>query len=127
LSAYADFAMARADAEKMAKVSGLPFSMEGRIFEKKRGLIYPDNYEDSVFAGEYVARRNNETEWRGKITEYLSVERSDGYKGFREGYYIVVAGIYTSQEEANKQLARFKKQAPTGYAKKTGIYMGCMH
>ena len=129
LSAYPGFAEAKADAEKIAKAGAIPFSMEGRVFDKKRGLIYPDNFEVQVFAGVYVARREHETMLTNsdKLTEYLSIERSDGYEGFRKGYYIVVAGIYSLEADANRQTARFKKSAPTAYAKKTRIYMGCMN
>lgn len=127
LSAYSDFASAKADAEKLAKNGKIPFSMDGRIYDKKRGLIYPGNSPDEPFAGSYVARRYNETEIGGKDREYLSVERSDGYAGFKPGFYIVVAGIYANQAAAAKQVARFKGLAPSAYSKKTRIYMGCLH
>lgn len=127
LTATKTFDEARADAKTMARESGLPFSMEGRVFDRKRGLIYPDTYEDEVFAGGYAARRYNEAFLNEKETEYLSIERSDGYEGFRPGYYIVVAGVYDSSKKAAAQAERFKKWAPTAYAKKTKIYMGCLH
>lgn len=129
LSVYPAFADARADAEKIAKAAHLPFSMEGRVFDKKRGLIYPDNFDDEVFRGQYVARREHTTVLKGSEDEreYLSVERSDGYDGFKKGYYIVVAGIHTSPSAAIAQAKKFTPWAPTAYAKKTRIYMGCMH
>ncbi|MFZ4682422.1 MAG: hypothetical protein ACOYMS_07965 [Terrimicrobiaceae bacterium] len=127
LSVYDSFSAAKADAEKIAAKSDVPFSMEGRVFDKKRGLIYPDNFDDEVFAGQYVSRRYNETAIKDRDTEYLSVERSDGYDGFKPGYYIVVAGIYESAKDAQAQVKRFTAWAPTAYAKKTKIYMGCMH
>jgi len=128
LSVYPGFAEARADAEKISKAGGVPFSMEGRVFDKKRGLIYPDNLDDPAFAGSYVARRDNLTNTlKGDPDGYLSVERSDGYDGFKAGYYIVVAGVYGSPAKAQKQADRFKKWAPTAYVKKSKIYMGCLH
>ncbi len=127
LSAYPDYADALKDIQKITKESGMPFSMQGLVYDKKRGLIYPDDYEFEAFAGGYVPRSRNEAEINEKITEYLSIERSDGYDGFRKGYYIVVAGIYESAEDAKKQSDRFKKWAPTAYSKRTNIYMGCMH
>ena len=128
LSVYSGFAEARADAEKISKAGGVPFSMEGRVFDKKRGLIYPDNLDDPAFAGSYVARRDNLTNTlKGDPDGYLSVERSDGYDGFKAGYYIVVAGVYGSPAKAQKQADRFKKWAPTAYVKKSKIYMGCLH
>ncbi len=127
LSAQESFNDAKAEAEKLAAKARMPFSMEGRVFDKEKGLIYPKNFEDEVLAGEYVARRYNEADIRGKSVPYLSVERSDGYEGFKPGYYVVVAGVYETAREAEAQVQRFSSLAPTGYAKKTKIYMGCMH
>jgi len=129
LSAYPKYADAHRDAKKIAAASGTPYSSEGRVYVNNRGLIYPDNYTDDVFAGNYVARRYNTTVLPNQTneTEFLSVERSDGYPGFRPGYYIVVAGIYDSADPARKQAAKYKAWAPTGYAKKTKIFMGCLH
>lgn len=129
LSVYPKFSEAFDDAKKISKASGVAFSMEGRVFDKKRGLIYPDNFDDEVFRGQYVARREHVTVLPGENSEreYLSVERSDGYDGFKKGYYIVVAGIHSSPAAAQTQVKKFTAWAPTAYAKKTRIYMGCMH
>ena len=129
LSVYKSFPEAREDAEKIGKAAKLPFSMEGRVFDKKRGLIYPDNFDDEVFRGQYVARRYHQTVLKGsdRDREYLSVERSDGYDGFKKGYYIVVAGVHDNSAAATAQTKRFTAWAPTAYPKKTRIYMGCMH
>ena len=123
------FAEARADVEKIAKASRVPFSMEGRVYDKKRGLIYPDNFDDEVFRGQYVARRSHTTVLKGseEASEYLSVERSDAYDGFKKGFYIVVAGIHGNSPSAQANTKRFTAWAPTAYAKKTRIYMGCLH
>lgn len=129
LAVEKSFSAVRADGEKIAKASRIPFSMEGRVFDKKRGLIYPDNFDDEIFRGQYVSRRSRATVLPGKQneTEYLSVERSDGYDGFKPGYYMVVAGVHESSAAAEKQVKQFTAWAPTAYAKKTRIYMGCMH
>lgn len=129
LSAYKSFKDAKADAEKIAREARVAFSMEGRVYDKKRGIIYPDDSDDEVFAGEYLARRYDLT-WQAtteKEIPYLSIEMSKGYEGFRPGYYIVVAGIKETREQGLQQVAKFKKWAPTGYVKKTKIYMGCLH
>ena len=129
LSVYKDFAEARADAEKVAKASRVPFSMDGRVYDRKRGLIYPDDSDDEVFRGQYVARRSDKTVLKGSDEQrrYLSVERSDGYDGFKKGFYIVVAGIHEDSPSAQADVKRFSAWVPTAYAKKTRIYMGCMH
>jgi hypothetical protein len=131
LSAYKSFDAARADAEKIAKASRMTFSMDGRVYDKKKGLVYPGNPDDpdDPFAGEYIARRYDTAIVPGGDREipYLSVEKSDGYEGFKPGFYIVVAGIKGTRADALAQIAKFKTWAPTAYVKKTRIYMGCLH
>lgn len=60
--------------------------------------------------------------------EYVSVEWSNGYQGFSEGYYIV---IISSQFEYNEKiktlLNKTKEFVPSAYVKSSMIYMGCMH
>lgn len=127
LSVYKNFHQAKADAERIAKASGVPFSMNGMIYDKK-GLRYPDNYEDEVYAGTYVSRRFNGTEINGKVFEHnLSIEKSDDYQGFASGYYIVVGCIAESADEGKAQAAKYKKHAPDAYVKKTELFLGCMH
>lgn len=127
LSVYKDFPAAKADAERLAKASGVPFSMNGMIYDQK-GLRYPDDFEDEVFAGQYVSRRQNGTEIAGEFVEqHLSVELSDDYQGFAPGYYMVVGCIAESAEEGKAKVAQFKSSAPDAYVKKTEIYLGCMH
>lgn len=131
LSAYKDFDAAKADAEKISKASKVLFSMDGRIYDKKKGLIYPNNPDDpeDPFAGEYLARRYDTTYLPDSDKEipYLSVEKSEGYEGFKPGFYIVVAGIKETRAEALQKIAKFKAWAPTAYVKKTKIYIGCLH
>ena len=127
LSVYRDFPAAKADAERIAKASGVPFSMNGMIYDQK-GLRYPDDFEDEVFAGLYVSRRQNGTEINGEFVEqHLSVEKSEDYEGFAPGYYMVVGCIAESAQEAKERVAHFKASAPDAYVKKAEIYLGCMH
>lgn len=127
LGVYKDFAEAKADAEKFAAVSKVPFSMDGRIYDKK-GLRYPDDYEDEAWKGEYLPRRyNTATIDQRDVTEYLSVEKSDAYEGFKPGFYIIVGSIAESAAQAKKETARFLSASKDTYFKKTTIYMGCLH
>jgi hypothetical protein len=127
LGVYKDFHEAKANGQKFSKTSKVPFSLHGMIFDKK-GLRLPDNHEDPVWAGEYLARRYN-TAWSGEreLPEHISVERSEGYEGFAKGFYIVVGGIAETKKEGLDQGERFKAFAPDAYVKKTRIYMGCIH
>ncbi|OWK70388.1 hypothetical protein [Pedobacter sp. AJM] len=60
--------------------------------------------------------------------DYISVEYSNAYKGFANGFYIVVAAItdVKSMDMKNK-LAVIRKKYPDAYAKRTYIWRGCMH
>ncbi|MGB1128421.1 MAG: hypothetical protein ACPG4K_00125 [Haloferula sp.] len=129
LSVYKSFEAALADAKKISKASKVPFSMEDRIYDKKRGIIFPDDYPDEAFQGGYLARREDKTILPGSddLVAYLSIEKSDAYDGFKPGFYMVVAGIRETRAEALKQADQFKKWAPAAYVKKTRIYMGCLH
>ena len=126
LGCYKAFEPTKKEAQDVARKSGLPFSLRGMTFDKKRGLILPDNDPDPTYAGSYVARRYH-SESDEQKAGYLSVERSDAYPGFAPGFYMVVAGIYDDPKEAAAAVARFKQFIPSAYAKKTKIYMGCMH
>lgn len=127
LSVYKKFHQAKADAERIAKASGMLFSMNGMIYDKK-GLRYPDNFEDEVFAGVYVARRYNGASKGEEVFEqHISIEKSDDYQGFAPGYYIVVGCIAESADEGKAQVAKFKKHAPDTNVKKTELFVGCMH
>lgn len=106
---------------------GIPYSARGMIFDASRGLILPDNHEDEAFAGSYYLRRYNADCGSG-IEECLSIEKSDEYKGFTPGLYVLVAGIYEANDPLLAQkLANAQKAVPDAYAKSTKIYLGCMH
>lgn len=129
LGSFTEFNEANAHARAISRTSGVPFSLEGKVYDKKRGLILPDDAADSLYAGSYLLRRGNMTQLSGHsdYTEYLSIERSDAYPGLRPGYYIIVGGFYDTRREASAALARFRLPAADAYVKKTQIYMGCMH
>lgn len=126
LGNYEDFHVAKREAEAYAKTSGIPFSMEGRIFDAK-GLRLPDKPEDQMYAGDYLLRRNNEI-WLGDrvAPEHLSIEKSEAYRGLPTGKYIIVASVANTSQEAAKWLKRFKSIAPKAYVKRTPIFLGCM-
>lgn len=59
---------------------------------------------------------------------YISIEYSDAYQGFTKGYFIVMAASgYKDQEEYSNAYKHVKKLYPKSYAKRTSVYMGCMH
>lgn len=128
LGSTKDFQEAKRKAEAIAKASGITFSMQGMIFDKKRGLILPDDDSDPTYAGSYIHRRyNTGAPDLPEGTEYISIEKSEAYDGFKPGLYIIVGGIYPTAKEAAVAVKKFSKAVPDAYAKKTPIYLGCIH
>lgn len=66
---------------------------------------------------------------RGRETEvpHISIEYSTQYSGFSDGFYIVVAEVHSDENVVNKTLTKAKRTWPDAYAKKTEIWMGCIH
>jgi hypothetical protein len=123
-----EFSSAKQGAERVSALSGVQFSMHGRVWDPNRGLILPDDCQDPIYCGEYVARRYNELDFTAmNPVGYISIEKSEGYPHLRAGYYIALAAICDSQEEAQNELLKFKPFAPKAYVAKTEIYMGCIH
>jgi len=63
---------------------------------------------------------------RGRYDDgsYLSIEYSNSYEGFAEGYFMVIA----ASGEVDKTLfLKIKHLIPDAYIKKSLIYMGCIH
>jgi hypothetical protein len=59
---------------------------------------------------------------------HISVELSDAYDGFSKGYFIVIAASgYKDNEEFKNAVKQAKKYYPKSYAKRTRVYIGCMH
>ena len=128
LCAERDFHSVKREAERVSNASGVQFSMGGNIWDPNRGLIAPDDCEDPIYCGQYVARRYNELDLSTtNPVGYISVEKSDGYRSLRKGYYIALASICNSQDAAKNELAKFTQFAPKAYIAKTEIYMGCIH
>jgi len=128
LCAERDFDSVKREAERISNASAVQFSMRGNVWDPDRRLIAPDDCEDPLYCGQYVARRYNELDLSAtNPVGYISVEKSDAYDHLQKGYYIAVAAICDSKEEAKTELVKFSGFAPKAYIAKTEIYMGCMH
>jgi hypothetical protein len=97
------------------------------IYDKERGLIWPDDSADEAWAGAYAPRRYDSECGLVPSKPCITVERSEAYEGFKPGLYIVVGGILDRSEEREKRLAAARKLVPGAYVKQTAIYMGCVH
>jgi hypothetical protein len=125
LGAFKDFDAAKADAVRVAEATKTTFTLRGMIHDEK-GLRMPDDFEDEIYAGQYVLRAGNMWfEGEKEFENHISVEDSSGYEGFEPGFFISVGFIAESAEEAEKKVEEFKKHSPGTYAKQTVIFMGC--
>jgi hypothetical protein len=128
LCAEREFHAVKREAERVSKASGVQFSMSGNVWDRNRGLILPDECEDPIYCGQYVARRYNELDLSAiNPVGYISVEKSDGYPDLQRNFYIALAAICDSPEQAKTELVKFNGFAPKAYIAKTEIYMGCIH
>jgi len=128
LCAERELSSAKQEAERIGMLSGVQFSMNGNVWDSNRGLIIPDDCRDPIYCGEYVARRYNELAvTAANSVGYISVEKSEAYPRLQKGYYIALGAICDSQEDAEKELRKFRRFAPKAYVAKTEIYMGCIH
>jgi hypothetical protein len=128
LCAERDFSSTKKEAERVSQLSGMQFSMRGHVWDSNRGLILPDDCEDPIYCGQYAQRRYNELDLTtAKPVGYISVEKSEVYPHLQKDYYIALAAICDSHEDAEKELLKFKPFAPKAYVAKTEIYMGCIH
>ena len=114
-------------ARSFSERSGQPYGSRRMIYDKERGLIWPDDIDDIAWAGHYAPRRyDNECNMSDKRA-CVTVERSEGYEGFKPGLYIVVGGVLDRDERRAERLAAARKVVPGAYVKQTTIYLGCTH
>ena len=59
---------------------------------------------------------------------YVSIEYSDSFVGFAQGFYIVVVAHYEKGNPTMRTLlTKTKKIIPDAYIKSTSVYTGCIH
>jgi len=67
---------------------------------------------------------------RGRFDDgvYVSIEYSNGYKGFKDGLYIVILANGGTEDENIKSALRHARAIyPDAYVKTTPVYLGCVH
>jgi hypothetical protein len=115
-----------AEAKKMATVAAsklkIKLDLRGLKPNKESGLTFTPKKckEDGWEFPAYISRG------RYDAGEYVSIEYSDAFKGFAEGYYIVTTASGDA-DDVKTALAKVKKVYKKAYSKETEVYMGCMH
>lgn len=115
----------RETARLVARRTGLVFSDRGLVFDEK-GLRWPDDHEDTIWAGGYFQRRSNWCE-RGVEDGCISVESTTSYDGMPAEYLMAVAAVEGDLDRAKARLAEISEAAPDAYIQETRVYLGCLH
>jgi len=127
VGSYRSYGEALRAAKSLSARSGLPYGDRGMIYDKKRGLIWPDDNSDEMWAGRYAPRRYDNECDMAESGSCLTVERSGAYEGFTPGLYIVVSGVLDRTEDRATRLAAAREVVPGAYVKQTTVYLGCTH
>ena len=106
--------------EKISKKLNIKIDFRGLSFHKKDFLTFSKEVCNNEFDEEscYVGRGRDDD------GEYISIEHTNYYEEFTNGYYIVVVA---TGEDVSKSLKKVKKEISDAYVKSAKVYMGCMH
>lgn len=105
-------------ARDASKKLSIEFDNENTRYSKEEGIYY-EGTDDPLYEGKYYPRRYTE--------EFISLENSGYYKGFADGFIIVVGGIYNDRKASKQALGKVKTVYHDAYIKKTKMWMGCIH
>jgi hypothetical protein len=109
-------------AEKAAKQLNIQTDYRDLLVNKKIGLTMSekDCTDNGFDFPAYIARGKDDD------GEYISIEYSNAFGGFANGYYIVVVSS-GEKETTAATLKKVKKWYKTAYIKQSEVYIGCMH
>jgi len=120
-----DYAEARRVLQGAHDKLGIAINLRGLIHDPRHGLTWPkqDCDRDPLYPFPcYVARG------RFDPGVYLSIERSDAYRTFRPGYFVVIAASgEPNSADVKNVLDTAKSLFPDAYVKTEKVYHGCMH
>lgn len=107
-------------AQSLAKRLNIKLDLRGLRFHKKNFLTFSKQEceENTYYYPCYISRG------RYDDGEYISIEHSNSYNEFRNGYYIVVVA---SGNDVSKSLRKIQRKLRDAYVKKASVYMGCLH
>jgi hypothetical protein len=106
-------------AQKACNELGLPLQLNNNFEDKEHGLT------NNAVCG-CGQRHGYIPRGRYDAGDYVSIEYTDAFDTFRDGYYIVVVSS-GNRESVEKMLPKTKEIYRDAYIKDAHIYMGCMH
>ncbi len=123
LQSTSDFQEAKSTAESAAIKLGIPLRLSEVSPHTKLGLTNTksDCNDSGVPWPCYFPRGRHDD------GAYVSIEYSNAFQGYTEGFFIVVAASAPKNDEVIQQtLDSAKSHWPTAYSKNTPVYLGCM-
>lgn len=125
LQSTKDYKEAFQTAQSASELLGIKLDLRNLAENKTLGLTFPEKVcleEAGADFPCYVARG------RYDDGDYLSIEYSSAFSGFRKNYYIVIASSHPKgSKEISKILLQTRKHFKDAYIKATRVYVGCMH
>jgi hypothetical protein len=119
---FVSYAAAKATAVKAAQQLHKKLDLRELKPNKKTGLTFTDSVcENEGGYPCYIARGRYDN------GDYVSIEWSNAFEKFAEGYYIVIVGSGFDKASTAAILKKTKKIFKDAYTKQAGVYVGCMH
>ncbi|MCW3070710.1 MAG: hypothetical protein JWO44_600 [Bacteroidetes bacterium] len=109
-------------AKEISKKTGIPYDNKERIYDKKEGIILPDDpAKYGIDAGQSFPRRFDE--------QRISIEMAHFYDEGGRDEMILVTGIFSTQDQvaAEAQQKLIYDIVPKNEIVITQLYMGCTH
>jgi len=112
-----DYKEAKKIAQKLSKKLDFKLDLRGLSFNQESFLTFTQKIcEDNLMAHPCYTRRG-----RYDDGEYISIEHTNAYSEFKDGFYIVVVA---SGQEVAKSLKKVRKHVKDAYLKSAKMYMG---
>ena len=111
-------------ADEAAKKLGIHLDLRGLTYDPAHGLTWPkEKCTNPLYPFPFYLARG-----RFDAGVYVSIESSDAYTGFAEGYFLVIAASGPPNSSDSKQvLTNAREFYPDAYSKVAPVYHGCMH
>jgi hypothetical protein len=100
---------------------------------KRKKIVYPDNYEDEIYAGDYLFRRYSDSIVSLEMRNAYADTATEKNEAAHERFYadstklFVFADMFASKAEAEQLAARLKQKFKHTTLIPANIFMGCMH
>jgi hypothetical protein len=106
-------------AKQVSEELDIPLDYRGYVFDFKQGLKSTETCGCGA-VHEYIPRGRNDN------GVYVSIEHTNSFTEFTDGYYIVVAAS-GKRKDLKPMLAKAQEFQKNAYIKDAEVYIGCLH